>query len=54
MKNNIDIKLQEFMALNGFDFMDSYQDEKTGEVKENYRKGDEDITIIYLINKDNL
>jgi hypothetical protein len=46
-------KIQEFMKLNGFDFMDSWQDETAGTVKENYRKGNEDITIEYIINNDN-
>lgn len=47
-------KIKEFMQLNGFDFMDSWQDETTGTIKENYRKDNEDITIEYIINKDTI
>lgn len=47
-------KIQKFMLDNGFDFMDSWQDETTGTVKENYRKENEDITIEYIKNNDNL
>ena len=41
-------KIQKFMLDNGFDFMDSWQDETTGTVKENYRKKTRDITIEYI------
>ena len=47
-------KIQKFMKENGFDFMDSWQEETIGTIKENYRRFNEDITIEYIINKDNL
>jgi hypothetical protein len=46
-------KLQKLLKSNGFDFMDSWKDETTGTVNEKYRKGNEDITISYIINNDN-
>ena len=45
-------QIRELLKSNGFDFMDSWQDETEGTINDNYRKGDEDITISYIINKD--
>lgn len=50
----MDKKIEELMKLNGFDFMDSWQDETTGVVTQKFRKFDEDITVEYINNKDNL
>lgn len=47
-------KILEFIEENGYDFMDSWQEETTGTVKQLFRKFNEEIIVEYIINKDNL